>query len=431
MEKVVSKYKNNILASKKQRIYARLLDYFSLFIVTYLLFTIFNAVANYTPAFVNIVDSLTEANYKAAEYIDSTRLQHFNEDKTGLVSIDSDALTYAKNVCKTSAYVHQLKFPVKQDDGSFIDTDVTIEETFIYQKENCKLDNLSYYYFSFKKRTESLNDYLYDGVDYKNDIETYQYLKIMNYESSIEKFVDTSDSDYESRGDNVSRYVVLTKDNTEKLLKYFRDDKLDTSIHKLVYEGYIKGAQYGIKDVENNSNDYKAIIDEFNALYQRLSGAVFLVYLISYTIGFILLIGILRLIKKDWITLGQSVLGLAIADGDEMSTPLWKILLYHLLNFVMGFSSAILAFYFTGMFGVLSFKLIGGFTLFALLIAILVLDIFSLFMPLFNKNNHDLETFIMRINVKDTREFEGPIVDDLLENSDSGENDGSNSGESK
>ena len=33
----------------------------------------------------------------------------------------------------------------------------------------------------------------------------------------------------------------------------------------------------------------------------------------------------------------------------------------------------------------------------------------SLFLPLFNKNNHDLVSLVTRIHLKDPKEFEGPI----------------------
>ena len=61
----------------------------------------------------------------------------------------------------------------------------------------------------------------------------------------------------------------------------------------------------------------------------------------------------------------------------------------------------------------------------AILIALFVINIVSLFMPLFNKNNHDFVSFMTRLNVKDTKEFEGPV--DATETTDAEEsnNDGS------
>ena len=418
MERIVSRYKNNVLASKKKRIYSRLLDYFSIFVVTYLLFTVFNAIASYMPIYENIAISLSNINYQTAEYIDSTHLQRLNEGKTALKSIDDGANEYAERVAKTSAYVYGLAFPVKQDDGTFIDQKVEVKDTFIYELEKYELDNLSYYYKKFKKEDASLNNYVYEEVDYKNDIETYQYLKVMKCNET--NYASLDNEDYISRGEGVSRYVVLTKANTEKLLKYYRDDKVDVSMHETVFETYIKGAQFGIKDVENNSASYKDLMDEFDLYYQKLCLAVFLVYLFSYLIAFMLLIVILRLARKEWTTLGLAVMSLAFCDYDEMTPSIWRLILYYFTTFILAFSSSIICFYFIGMFGVMSLKIIGSFTLLALLIALLVFNVLSLFMPFFNKNNHDFASFIAHINVKDTKDFDGPVLD-VIEENDSGD----------
>ena len=62
-----------------------------------------------------------------------------------------------------------------------------------------------------------------------------------------------------------------------------------------------------------------------------------------------------------------------------------------------------------GMIGVFSFKIGGVVSVLAILIALLVVNIASLLLPLFNKNNDDLVTLLTRINVKDAKEFEGPV----------------------
>lgn len=62
-----------------------------------------------------------------------------------------------------------------------------------------------------------------------------------------------------------------------------------------------------------------------------------------------------------------------------------------------------------GMIGVFSLKIFGIISVLAILIALFVINVVSLFMPLFNKRNHDLVTLVTRLNVKDTKEFEGLV----------------------
>ena len=76
-----------------------------------------------------------------------------------------------------------------------------------------------------------------------------------------------------------------------------------------------------------------------------------------------------------------------------------------------------------GMMGVLSLKVVGNITLLAIIVALLILNVISLVMPLFMKNNDDLASLATRLYIKDTKEFEGPI-----ENKEEVKNEETNSG---
>ena len=411
-DRIASKYKNNVIATGKRHVYSRLLDYFSMFVVTYLVFTIFYAIGSRLPVMDNISRGLIKQNLVIAEYIDSTHLQRLNESHSSLLSIDDGAEKYVLNVCKTSAYVHEVKFPVKQDDGTYVDTDVAIEETFANEATSYPLDDLSYYFKSFKKNDESLNNYVIDGVDYSDDIDTFMYQKIMKIDET--KYVASDDTDLLARGNGISHFVVLTSEETTSLLNYYREDSTGASTFNHVYNSFIRGAQNGIKDVEKHSATYKKLITDYNLIYQKLTFGIFIIYLLSYTFAFLLMMGVMRLIAKEWITLGQKVLSLSMSDTHEFEPTWWQITLYNLVNYVLFFSSSSIAFYFMGIIGVFSLSIIGKFTVLALLIAILTLNIISLFMPLFNKRHFDLNTLMVRLLVKDTKEFEGPVgMDDI------------------
>ena len=413
-ERIVSRYKNNIIATKKKHIFSRLLDYFSLFVVTYLLFTVFYAIGSHLPVVDNTAKQLQSENAQIAEYIDSTHLQRLNADKSGFLSIDDGATKYVESLCKTSAYVHNLTFPVKNESGTFDEVVVSVDDTFAGDPEH-QLDALSYYFKSFKKNDTSLNNYVFDDVDYKDDVDTYLYLKIMKLDAS--NYVSSDDADLLARGNGISQYVVLNEENTNKLLQYYKEDRADTSLYDKVFLSFIDAAKYGIKDVETNSLSYNNLIKEYNNTYQSLTLAILLIYLISYLVAFLLLTIITRLIAKEWVTLGQKVMGIAMASSNELEPSIGQLIGYNALNYVLFSTSLAIAFYFMGMIGVFSFKIAGVVSVLAILIALLVFNIVSLLMPFFNKNNHDFVSFITRLNVKDVKEFEGPVgVEETPEN---------------
>ena len=182
---VVSQYKNNSVASKKKHIYSRLLDYFGLFVFTYIIFNIFYAIGIKTPVVVSLADKLNACNYQLTQYIDNSHLQRVDENGD-LISLNDGAHQYIESLCKTSAYVHNKTFP-KKVDGAFVEEDVNPNETFIYEKDNYALDSLSYYFINFKANEPSLNNYVVDGVDYSSDKETYLYYNNKRYHYSVVK----------------------------------------------------------------------------------------------------------------------------------------------------------------------------------------------------------------------------------------------------
>ena len=419
--RLTSKYKDNIIASKKKHIFSRLLDYFSLFVVTYLLFTVFYAIGSHLPIVDNTAKSLQNQNAEIAEFIDSTHLQRLKEDRSGLISIDDGAASYIESLAKTSAYVHELTFPKKNASGTFDEVVVSEEETFAGDS-TYQLDAMSYYFKSFKKSEDSLNSYIFDGVDYKDDIDTYLYNKIMKVDTSI--YVNADDADLLARGNGISRYVVLNEESTNKLLQYFKEDRADVSLYNKIYLTFIDGAKYGIKDVEANSLTYNNLIKTYNNTYQNLTLAILLIYLVSYAVAFLLLTGIMRLIAKEWVTLGQKVMGIAMASKYELEPSVGQLIGYHALDFVFFSTSLAIAFYFMGMIGVFSFKIGGVVSVLAILIALLVINFASLLLQLFNKNNDDLVTLLTRINVKDIKEFEGPVGEQQTPENTENNNDG-------
>ena len=399
-ERLVSKYKFNSVASKKKHIFSRLLDYFSLFVVTYIVFMISFTISGNLPVMKNISNNLNKINYEVAEYIDSTHLQRLNADKNGLISLEESAEVYVKNVAKTCAYIYEKPFYQKQSDGTYQEIEINKEETFVYDLDNYPLDPLCFYFIKFKSEDPSLNDY----GDF-DDKEQYLFNYIITSDES--NFITVDDEHYITRAEGLSHYNILSEELTDVIINYYHGDTLNTTAHKLLYMRYINAVQKGIKEVEKKSATYLSYMNKYAAVNNQLIGALALIYFLSYLFSYLALTGILRLICKEWTTLGQKVMGLAICDNHENEPSAIRLVCYHLISFVLFFSSSALGLYFTGLPGVLSFKLIPHISILWIDIGLITLNVISLFMPLFNKNRYDLSTLITRIFIKDIKEFEG------------------------
>ena len=421
MERTVSKYKNNSLASKKKHIYSRLLDYFSAFVLGFIVFVIANAVCLNIPGIKGLYSVLNKESTALADYVDSTRLQMYNSDRTQLLSVDDSGYNYVVNITKTSAYIHEIKYPYKNEDGTYTIKDVPIEETFLKDEDNYPLDNVSYYFKIVKQNEPSLKSYVYQGVDYSGDIDTFMYQKIMKVKEQY--FVTEYDEDYIVRGGYLSRFVVYNKEYTQKMInRVAKGETIDSEAVNCLnrsIEAYGKGVQYGIKEIESKSAPYKVIYNRFVAAYNKICWYNALTYLCSFAFAYILLTVVMRLICKDWITLGQKVLNLAMCSTNEEELSVIQLIGYHLLNFVLFGSSSIIGLYFTGMAGVLSLEVIPFITVLAIALFVIVFNLISLFMPLWTKGRHDISTFVCRISLRDVNEFEAPA--DVLAKVEEGE----------
>lgn len=410
-EQLVSRYKFNSMASKKKHIFARLLDYFSTFVLSYLLFTISFSIFAPIPPIRSISDRLSNINRTVAAYIDSTHLQRLNEGKNGLISLEKSAEIYASNIAMTCAYVYDLDFYKKQSDGTYIKTKITKEETLINNMSEYALDPLSYYFISFKSDpvNEGLDDY--EGYDNK---ETYLFKHII--ESDDANFIATDDANYIARAEGLSRYNILSAELTDSIIKYFHGDTASTEAHKILYLRYINAVQKGIKEVQTKSVRYLGLMDEYKAANRALTGALALLYFLTYLFTYVLLTMLTRLFCKEWLTLGQKVMGLGVCDMNDNEVSPLRLFFYHIINALMFFSSSIAGLYFMGLTGVLGFSVIPYVTILSIDIALLTLNVISFLLSMFNRNNFDLSTFITRINFKDTKEYDlTPDAQALLE----------------
>jgi len=407
--KEVDKYKNNCVASTKKHVFSRLLDYFSYFVGGYLLFTLVFAIGVNFPGYQAANNRLSEATNNALTFVDSTHLQRKEAEGTSLISIETDALAYVNVITKTGAYVNNLKYPVKQEDGTWLDTDIQKSETFIQDLSTYEKDNLSYYYKIFKKAGHTgLESYMYDNVDYSSDIDTFLYKKIMALDDS--SWIETSDPNY-ARAEGASRYVVLNAEMAQKMInKVAKGEDIDpvaTSLYNEIYNKYVVAVEYGIDEVETKSEEYKALDVAFQKAYQEVATHYAWMYVVAFLFAFVIINLVVSLIAKEPTTLGQKVMNIAMGNKTDFSLPVWKYILYFTLNCFLDLSSMAIALYFIGALGVTSVYITPHITLLAVLIALFTLNIISLFMPFFNKKKHDLTSLICGILIKDKNEFEG------------------------
>ena len=406
--KTVSKYKNNSIASGKKHVFSRLLDYFLVFILTYFIFVLTNAVVSYFPIMEKISNQLADASMETYEYIDSTHLQRLKGDKSGLITIESDGEQYLINLTKTSAYYHELEYSYRNEDNTFTNKLVPLEETFFYEANEYQLDNLSYYFKKFKINEPGLA--YQEGTDINKNL----YVDIMELDASY--FIDASEEKYQAYKDDVSTFVILNKQSTEMMIaRVAKGETINskaTDLYNKIYKGYVQAIQKGIDEVENSSVRYLELIDTFNASYSRVIASIAVVYYISYLFSYIIYILLGRLIAKEWITLGQKVMKLAMNDKDEMNITFWRMSLYHLMNFILFSTSSLIAFLLFGMFGVTSLYVIPHIPLLAIMLFILTFNVASILFTIFDKkHHHDISTYVARIYVKDINEFDAPVTD--------------------
>lgn len=415
--KTASRYAPNSIASAKKHIYSRLIDYFLTFISTIALFAIMMPISMNTSIYKEVTAEYASQRKGFYEYINETGILRLNASGTDLLSIATEAESYVERVAKTSAYVHNVTFPKKNDDGTYSEVIVDVKETFIYEQDTYRLDNVSHYYQKYKHTQEELNDYVIDNVHKKYEELTptqridYQYKTIMDVTTS--NFVSSDNADYIARGEGIATYVVLTEQMTEKIKLYYKNDRNDTSLHESIFNSFVRGTQKAINDVETNSKVYKNIENNINVITQKYSRFQIVVYAICYVIAYLLLNILVCVFSKEWTTIGQKVMGLAMCEVDEMEPPVWKYLIFHGLSFFGFSSSALLSFILLGNIGVTSLKVFPHISFLAIMIFILTLNLFSLFMPLFNKKNYDLSTFFVKIVHKDKHEFDVPVGMDI------------------
>ena len=415
----VSEYKNNILAKKSKVFFASLIDFFSTVILTFILFAgIIFPLANVIPSYVDLNKNVDQEERNLKDIVSTTRLQKYDDDYNP-ISIDNTTFNYIEVMAKTSCYFYDIPYRYYDEESkSYIERQVEEKETFINQESDGILypfDNISYYYYVFKSKEESLNFYTYNKVNYSSNKNLFLYRDVLHYGSSPydSNFID-QEAFNEKAKDNpsfnkISQYNILKKEKLDLIVSYLvynEENSAIKSIYNTLSVNYMNGVQFFIDEVENNYDVYLESSKNYNRDYKTYCLATIFTMFLSYILSFIILNILLPLILKKNRTLGIRVLKLGITRNDEMEPRWYNILIKDLVIFILYFPSIIFNAFFINMLSLLAYPLIGSFTLIQLIIFTMLLGLLSYLYLAINKEHKTISLLASMLIVKNTEEFE-------------------------
>jgi hypothetical protein len=419
-EQLVSRYKDNALASKKGHIFSRLIDYFLCFILSFILYCFAYPITMSMSVGKNATANVNAVSKEIIAFVSKTKLQSYDEESGELIPISDSANEYVKTLVKTSAYLYDVAYPIKNEDGTYDNEHkVSVEETFIYQADEHHLDNISYYFLTYKANDESINSYIYDGVDYSSDKTTYIYRKLMSYsDNDITNFIEEDDARFTPYKDSLTRYHFLKESDVPAFISaVVYGDTSNSHIVSLkarIVDAYQKAVQYGIEEIENKCADFSLLVNKFNTVYQQIVGIICADCFISILIAYVLLFFLGALVNKSFrATIGQKIMKCALCDVNELEPNAWEMIIYHISTLLLCSTSAFISFFLSGVIGALSFELFPGFKLLFIMLALLIANIASFVIMLVSKNGHDLSTLMSRLVLKDKMNFDVPPQDDF------------------
>lgn len=416
----VSKYKNNSISKRRKIIYAYLFDFFICAILTFAFFAVLvNPVNNALPFNKTNIDQINNLNSELQEIVGETRIQSYDSNNKKLSDVEEDFKSYLLTMVKTTYYCYDVKFP--NDNGN----KVNINETFLnkgtldsYSNYNYPLDNLSYFYLTFKSEEQSLNRYVIDNIDYSDKKEIYLYEKILDYKNDDIStfFVEENDSQII---EGLSRYQILTYkedgSGTSNILmnKLINDD--DSSITKTVYNSflnhYYNALNEGINQIETNYTKYIDKQNSFLKYYNSYIYSYIVSYLISFVFGYIFTFIIFPLIFKEHSTVGLKVLKLRISRIDEMEPRWFNILLKDISLFLLTFSSITFSLFFMGQLNILT---IGTINMLYFVLFSLILNLCSFIFIFISKKHQTFSLLVSSLVVKDMNDFESKADKEVI-----------------
>lgn len=415
-ELYTSPYKDNVIAKKSKVIYSFLFDYFLTIIFSFFFFAaLVNPINLSLPFNSNNMNRMNEINVELKEIVSETRIQNYDSENKKLVDAENQFKTYLTTLVKTSYYVRNLNYPKTN-------VKVDFNETFLNKGNKDKQgnyeypnDNLSYFFFTFKIEESSLNDYVIDNIDYKDNKETYLYEKIMkNNEGDISSYFEKEDSSLLK--DGLSKYQVLSYNEDGSgacniLMNYLvYDDRstLSLNVYNIFKTHYYNALNEGVNQVETYYSKYIEKNNEFSLHYNSYMISLVISHLISFVLGFILNMIIIPLFMKNNMTISNKVLKIVPCRTDEMKPKWYNILIKHLILFVEFFSSIFIEIFILGQLSLVSY---GFVNLLYFILFSLILTVVSFVYLFISNKNQSFSLLSSSLVYKQMDEFESKVIE--------------------
>ncbi len=425
--RLVSEYKNNLIAKKSKIIYATLMDYFIVLIITFLVHVcLFSPINICLPSTKENISKMYESRDNLNQIVATTKIQEYDKESKSLVNISTSCKKYITSLVKTSYFIYDLEYPVFNEDPIKIDISATL-----FNKDN---DNLTYFFIDFKSNNQDLNDYKVDGVDYSSSKEDYLYFKMLNYSSDMissyfieeDSYSNLNQDEYlklNSSYQKLSRYQILNKKTCVNLMNYIeRDDDNITSIYEEFATCYYQACSNGVSQIEASYSPYiKEYNSNFIKYYEGYLSSLLVCNILSYTLGFVIFEVVIYLLNKKKETIGNIVIKLAVISKDELELSSFQKFGLIISRFIMYFSSNLLCLIFANQLAAATY-LFNGVSFLQFVVFSAGLDIISLIFLWINKSNLLISNLITKTVFKSKEEFE-PIKVQVKEEKEDGKRD--------
>lgn len=415
-ELYISPYKDNVIAKKSKIIYSFLFDYFITIIFSFFFFAaLINPINLSLPFNSNNLKRMNEINIELKEIVSETRIQGYDSETQKLVDEETEFKSYLTTIVKTSYYVRNLDYPKTNNK-------VEINETFLNKgnkDENGNYyypnDNISYFFFTFKSKESSLNDYVIDNIDYKDNKETYLYEKIMKCnENDISLYFEKEGSSLINN--EISRYQILTYNEDGSgaanilmnYLVYEDRSTLSSNVYNIFKNHYFYALNEGVSQVEKYYSKYIEKNKEFTSHYNSYMISLIISHIISFLLGFIVSVIIIPLFNKDKMTISNKVLKIVISRTDEMKPKWYNILIKNIVLLVEFFSSIFVEMFLLGQVSLLTY---GVFNLLYVILFSLMVIIASFIYLFISNNNQSFSLLSSSLVYKQIDEFENKVTE--------------------
>lgn len=410
----ISPFKDNVIAKKSKIIFSFLFDYFITIIFSLFFFTVLiNPINLSLPFNSNNMNRMNEINVELNEIVSQTRIQGYDSKTKSLVNEEKEFKSYLTTLVKTSYYIRNFDYPKTNNKVDF-------NETFLNKgnKDNngnyyYPNDNISYFFFTFKSNESSLNDYVIDNIDYKNNKEVYLYEKIMKYnENDISLYFEKEESSLVVNG--LSHYQILTYNDDGSgavnilmnYLVYGDRSTLSNNVYNIFKNHYYNALNEGVSQVEKHYVKYIEKKNEFFSYYNSYIISLIISHIISFLLGFVVSIIIIPLFMKNNMTISNKALKIVLVRTDEMKPKWFNILIKDIFSLIEFFSSIFVEIFLLGQISLLSY---GVFNLLYLILFSLMVTIASFIYLFISNDNQSFSLFSSSSVYKQMDEFENKV----------------------